>query len=131
MYGNFESGQLAMVDTRDVASVAVACLMERGQHDGHTYVITGVEAITHGQAAQTLATVLGKNVEYVNLPSEHLVKAITGAGTPEWLARDLAMLGESIAAGQFAGTTDVVEKVAKRRPITFEQFVKDNIAAFR
>jgi uncharacterized protein YbjT (DUF2867 family) len=130
VYGNFGSGRLAMVDARDIAAVAVAALAEGGNHRGQTYVITGRAAITHAEAAQTLSSVLGKTIGYVNLPSQQLVKAIASAGTPEWLARDLALLGEEIAAGHFARITDVVEKITKRPPISFEQFVQDNAEAF-
>jgi NAD(P)H dehydrogenase (quinone) len=130
VYGNFRGGKLAMVDARDIAAVVVACMLGGADHEGRTYVITGSEAITHADVAHTLSTVLGKAIRYVDLPAQQFVKAVTDAGTPEWLARDLGMLGENIAAGQFARITDVVEKISKRRPSSFEQFVKDNAEAF-
>jgi len=129
IYGNFRNGKIAMVDTRDIATVASACLTEGG-HEGKTYIITGAEAITNAEAAEKLSTVLGRKINYVDVPSEQLMTSIANMGTPEWLASDLAMLGEDIAEGHFARITDVVKKVAKKKPFTFDQFAKDNAQAF-
>jgi len=129
IYGNFKDGKIAMVDTRDIAAVALACLTENG-HNGQTYIITGGETITNAEAAEKLSTVLGKKINYVDIPSEHLIKGMTSVGTPEWLARDLSMLGDEFASGKFANTTDVIERVTNKKPITFDQFAKDYAKAF-
>ena len=52
-------------------------------------------------------------------------------GMPDWLASDMAKFGEIFAAGHGAATTDVVENVAKKKPVTVDQFLKDNAPAFR
>ncbi len=129
-YGNFKEGKIAMVDARDIAAVAVECLMEAG-HEGKTYLITGGEAITQSQAAEKLSSILGKQVKYVDIPSEEIVKSMTGMGMPDWLASDLSKLGEVCAAGNGAVTTDAVEKVAKKAPHKFDQFAKDYAPAFK
>ena len=56
---------------------------------------------------------------------------MTSMGVPDWLAGDLAKLGEVFAAGYGAATTDVVEKVAKKKPNTVDQFLRDNAPAFK
>jgi hypothetical protein len=56
---------------------------------------------------------------------------MTSMGMPEWLASDLAKLGEGFAAGRGSATTDVVEKVAKKKPFKFDQFAKDYAPAFQ
>lgn len=129
IYGNVRDGRIAMVDTRDVAAVAAACLCEQG-HEGRTYVVTGGSPITNAEAAAAIARVAGRPVQYVDVPSEQLIAGMTAAGVPRWLASDLALLGEEIAGGAFASTTDVVERVAGRRPITFEQFAEEHRQRF-
>ncbi|MBI3812467.1 MAG: SDR family oxidoreductase [Nitrospirae bacterium] len=129
IYGNYKDGRLAMVDTRDIAAVARACLTEDG-HEGRIYIITGGEPIAHAEVAEKLSRVLGRKIKYMDLSSEQLVEGLTSMGYPEWLANDLARLGENIATGQFASKTDVVEKIAKKNPFTFDQFVKDNASTF-
>ena len=129
VFGNYRDGRIAMVDTRDVAAVAAVCLTEVG-HEGRTYLVTGGEAITQTQVAQKLSTALRRSIAYIDLPSAEFVQGMIGAGYPEWLANDLAKLGEECAGGRFAQTTDAVETVGKKQPITFDRFAKDNAQAF-
>ena len=130
VFGNFGRGALAMIDTRDIAAVAVACLRQEG-HAGQTYVLTGGEALTHAEVARALSALLGRPIGYVDLPSAQLAPSLAASGTPAWLARDLTLLGEEIASGQFAEPTDVVERICKRPPLLFEAFVRDHAATFR
>lgn len=130
IYGNYKEGKMGFIDARDIAAVAVAALTEPS-HDGQTYVLTGSEALNYSQIASKVSQVAGKTVNYVDVPSDAVVKGMTGAGFPEWLAKDLAKLGEAVAAGYTGQTTDVVEKVAKKKPITMDQFLKDHAGVFK
>jgi uncharacterized protein YbjT (DUF2867 family) len=130
LYGNFKEGKMAFIDARDIAAVAVAALTEAG-HDGQTYILTGGEPLSYGEVAAKLSHATGKSVKYVDVPTEAAVKGMVGAGMPEWLSKDLAKLGEAVAAGYTGHTTDLVEKVAKKKPIAFDQFLKDNVEAFK
>jgi uncharacterized protein YbjT (DUF2867 family) len=130
IYGNYKEGKMAFIDTRDIAAVAVAALTETG-HDGQTYILTGGEPLSYGEVAAKLSRATGKTVNYVDIPSDAAVKGMMGAGMPEWLSKDLAKLGEAVAAGYTGHTTDVVEKVVHRKPITLDQFFKDNVEAFK
>jgi uncharacterized protein YbjT (DUF2867 family) len=121
---------MAFIDARDIAAVAVAALTESG-HDGQTYVLTGGEPLSYGEAAAKLSHATGKTVKYVDVPTDAAVKGMMGAGMPEWLSKDLAKYGEAVAAGYTGHTTDVVEKVAHKKPITLDQFFKDNVEAFK
>ena len=130
IYGNYKNGKMAFVDARDIATVAVAALTNPG-HDGQTYVITGGEALSYDDVASKLSRATGKTVNYVDIPTDAAVKGMVGAGMPEWLSKDLAKLGEAIAAGYTGHTTDTVEKIAHKKPITLDQFLKDNVEAFK
>lgn len=131
IYSNFKDGQIAMVDARDIAAVALAALTQPG-HEGKTYVVTGGETFSYPQLAEKISTLTGKKVNYVDIPSTKVVEAMTGwMKMPEWLANDLAKMGENFAAGHGASTTNVVETVAKKKPITIDEFLKDNLAAFK
>jgi uncharacterized protein YbjT (DUF2867 family) len=112
------AGAIAMIDTRDVAAVATACLTEPG-HGGRTYLITGQQAITGPAAAAEFSSVLGRSVAYIDFPSGQLINAMISTGTPPWLAGDLAMLGEDYAAGNFTRQTGIVQAVTRKHPATF------------
>jgi uncharacterized protein YbjT (DUF2867 family) len=130
IYGNYKNGKTAFIDARDIAAVAVAALTENG-HDGQTYVLTGGEAWSYGDVAAKLSGVTGKTVNYVDVPTEAAIKGMMGAGLPEWVSKDLAKLGEVVAAGHTGQTADGVEKALHKKPITLDQFLNDNVAAFK
>jgi uncharacterized protein YbjT (DUF2867 family) len=130
IYGNYKEGRMGLIDARDIAAVAQAALTEPG-HDGHTYALTGAEAVSYPEIAAKLTHLTGKTVNYVDVPTDAVVKSMTGVGLPEWLAKDLSKYGEAVAAGYMATTTDVVEKVAKKKPITVDQFLQDYAGAFK
>ncbi|MBW4665166.1 MAG: NmrA family NAD(P)-binding protein [Chroococcus sp. CMT-3BRIN-NPC107] len=123
-YLNAGDGKVSFVDTRDIASVAVAALTTSG-HEGQSYTITGSEALSHTQAAAILSQVLGRTINYVDVPEDAVRQGMQGAGMPEPTVNALLELYASYKAGQAAVLSPVVEQVTGKQPISFEQFVKD------
>jgi uncharacterized protein YbjT (DUF2867 family) len=118
-----------MIDTRDIARVAAHALVDPG-HEGKAYGLSGPEAVSYAQVAETFSRVLGKPVKYVDLPPEQTKQAMLGMGMPAWLVDALLVLAAILAAGGGARVTDAVEKVGKAKPRTIEQFVRDHAQAF-
>ena len=130
IYGNYKDGKMGFVDAKDIASVALAALTQTG-HEGKTYVITGNEALTYGEVASKVSRATGKTVKYINVSTDEAVKGMVDNGTPEWLSMDLGKSGERLAAGDMREITDVVQKVTHQKPITIDQFLTDNVEAFK
>ena len=130
IYGNYKDGKMGFVDAKDIASVALAALTQTG-HEGKTYVITGNEALTYGEVASKVSRATGKTVKYINVSTDEAVKGMVDNGTPEWLSMDLGKSGERLAAGDMLEITDVVQKVTHQKPITIDQFLTDNVEAFK
>jgi uncharacterized protein YbjT (DUF2867 family) len=122
-------GKTSFVDARDIAAVAVAALTEDG-HEGKTYVITGPEAITYDQAAERIGAATGKPVRYVEVPAEAARSGLIEAGLPDWYADDLIALFGIINAGWAEEVVDTVRTVARKEPITFDQFARDHAHVF-
>jgi hypothetical protein len=53
------------------------------------------------------------------------------AGTPEWNAIAVTDLYGFIASGLASRTTETVGKITGKRPISFEQFVRDFAGQFQ
>ncbi len=123
-YLNAGDGKVSFVDTRDIASVAVAALITSG-HEGQSYTITGLEALSHSQAAAILSQVLGRTINYVDVPEDTVRQGMQGAGMPEPIVNALLELYASYKAGLAAEVSPVVEQVTGKKPISFEQFVQD------
>ncbi len=123
-YLNAGEGKVSFVDTRDIASVAVAALTTSG-HEGQSYIITGSEALSHAQSASILSQVLGRTINYVDVPDDAVRQGMQGAGMPDPIVNALLELYASYKAGQAATVSPTVEQVTGKKPISFEQFAKD------
>lgn len=122
--------RVSQVDVRDIAAVAVAALTDKS-HAGKTYTITGPEALTYTEVAEKLSTVLGKKVTYVNVTPQAFKDALVGAGLAEWYVDALVELQEHVVKKQGSIVTNVVTEVAKKQPITFDQFAHDYAHIFK
>jgi uncharacterized protein YbjT (DUF2867 family) len=124
------SGEVAVVDTRDVAAVAVRALTEEG-HDRKIYDLTGPEALSFDAMADAISAALGRKVEYAHVPPEYARKQMLSDGVPRWLADDMLILFASFREGYGAAVTDTVQRVTKEKPRTFQQFARDYAEVFR
>jgi uncharacterized protein YbjT (DUF2867 family) len=120
------------VDARDIAAVAAKVLTIEGiEHLNKVYTITGGEALSFAQAAEIISKEIGKKIAYVDVKEEEARKGMKDMGMENWLI-DAIMEGfYSIRAGYGSQTTTVVEKITGRKPISFSQFVKDYVQAFK
>jgi uncharacterized protein YbjT (DUF2867 family) len=121
---------ISFVDTRDVAEAAVAALTETG-HDGHTYTLTGPEAITFEQVAAKLSAAAGRPVSYVGVDDDQARQAMLAEGVPPMIADAIVAIFASQRAGSMAATTDTLRELTGRPPRTVADFARDHAAAFR
>lgn len=122
--------KISNVDARDIAAVAASILKENG-HEGKTYVITGPEALSFYEVADIFTKVLNKKVTYIDISPEEFKSSMLQWGQPEWLADALNELFGIYRAGYGSVITNVVADIAKKEPITVEQFVRDYISVFQ
>jgi uncharacterized protein YbjT (DUF2867 family) len=126
---SMKDGKASFVDLRDIAAVAVTALTLPG-HESKTYVITGAEAVSFSEIAAKLSAALGKPVTYVDIPRDALIQTLTGYGLPGWQAQGIAELYDWGCEGGGAVITDVVSRVANKKPILFDQFARDFAPVF-
>ena len=124
------ASDVSWVDVRDIAAVGAASLTEDG-HENQTYPVTGGEAQSCGEIAETLSDVAGKTVTYVDIPLEAAKEGMVSAGMPEKLAELMNELYALGPAGHLVCAVDTVEKVTGRPPRSFRQFAEDYATAFR
>jgi uncharacterized protein YbjT (DUF2867 family) len=91
-YWPLKNAAQSTVDIRDINAVAARVFTSPG-HEGKAYVITGPEALTFQQAAEKLSAVLGREIQYVDVPLSAAADGMLKSGMPEWNVRG----GERIA----------------------------------
>jgi uncharacterized protein YbjT (DUF2867 family) len=122
--------RFALVDVRDVARVAAAALIE-DEHEGATYVVTGPEALSYGDAAGAIGAAIGKGVAYEPAePGAFRDQLIAERGLPRWRADELAFIASAYGGGAGELVTDVVRRVGGEPPRTFAEFAKEHADHF-
>ncbi len=122
--------RIAMIDARDIAEFAVVCLT----HDGHTdriYRLTGGEAITYSQVAETISEVIGKPVRYQSISDEEARQDMQNDGLPDWEIEDMIGLYRQFREGGGARIWGDFPEVMGRRQRTFREFVEGNRGRFK
>jgi uncharacterized protein YbjT (DUF2867 family) len=122
-------GRVAMVDARDVAAVAVAALTSRG-HEGSIYTLTGPEALSFDDVAETLSGQTGGQIRHVRVPPDAVGHALEQTGVESWFAEDMAKLHRMLAGGYEDVVTDDAGTVTGSRPRTLSRFARDHSTVF-
>jgi uncharacterized protein YbjT (DUF2867 family) len=118
--------KFAFVDSRDIAAVAVAALLDRDGSAGAAYEITGPEGLTLAQVAELVAAASGRPVVAADPPVAEAV-----AGLEPWLADVYGGALQRGRDGVFGEVTDDVERVTGRPPIPMATFVKEHADLWR
>jgi uncharacterized protein YbjT (DUF2867 family) len=125
--------KISFIDARDIAAVSVKALTsnDNQQYIGKAYMITAQEAISYGQAAEILSKQVGRRISYVDIPEEDSRKGMKQNGMDDWLIDAIMEFYTIIKAGHASKTTNEVEQIIGRKPISFSQFAKDYAEFFR
>ena len=123
-------GRRAFIHSDDIAAISVTALTTEN-YVGQSLPITGPQALSFAEATAAIGSALGKPLVYQLISDDEARQryATTGA-SPEDVDAHVA-LWRAIREGRLAGVTDQVDRILGREPIAFEQWVRENIAAFR
>ncbi|HWG84415.1 MAG TPA: SDR family oxidoreductase, partial [Deinococcales bacterium] len=118
-------GRTSFVDVRDIAAVAAKTLTEPG-HDGKTYELTGQDSLTYDEVAATLTRVLGRPVRYARPGILRFWRSMRRRGMPAPFILVMTALYTVCRLGLAGRVTSETERLLGRKPISFEQFARDN-----
>jgi uncharacterized protein YbjT (DUF2867 family) len=123
-------GRRAFIHSADIAAVAVEVLATRSCI-GESLVLTGPEALTFAQIADTLSAAIGKPLRHETISDEEARQryAATGAASDDVDAH--VALWRAIRENRLGAVTPTVEKLLRRLPIRFGQWAQENAAAFQ
>ena len=122
-------GKTSFISTMDIAQVAAIAFVD--QHYGKEHNLTGPQALDHAQVARIIGEAIGKQVVYHDLAEKAMLQGARDNGMPEPAVQYMAVLYSVVRAGYMALVTDVVEKVAGHKPVSFAEFVKANSACWK
>jgi uncharacterized protein YbjT (DUF2867 family) len=123
-------GGVSPVDPGDIATVACAVLTQAG-HQGKVYELTGREVLTITEMVAILGQVLGQSIRYVDVPVFVAGWWMRRSGLPGYLVKGLLETLGALRRNEYAYVTEVVEQLGGRKPRPFEDWCRENIAAFQ
>lgn len=118
------NGKVGYIDCRDIASVGVEILKGNG-HEGMVYDLTGPEALSMQEVADSMSEVTGKPIRFANVSEDTARGSMEQEGLPNWMIDAMMELHGVYRSGKGNYVTNVVEQLTGRRPHTFRQFVQD------
>jgi len=140
----FPESRHAPVAGEDQAKVIANILDNPEGHAGKIYPLYGAEELNQYEIAERVGNALGIKLKYEQVDVSTFVTAIRRGGTKstkgsanQEVDADTAFLIQHLEAvtidhqnGLFAGINDIVETVGKTKPLSVEEFVLKNKAAF-
>ena len=119
-------GVVSAVSREDIAAGAAEVLAEPGAHVATTYHLTGPEALSLAEAAQTLAAALGREVRYHAETVEEAYESRRKWPAPDWQYDAWVSTYTAIAAGELAEVTDDVLTLTGHRPASLSDLLADH-----
>ena len=125
-----QDGRVPFIDADDIAAVATEALTRTEFVSGDD-ILTGPEALSYDDVAQTLTTILGRPIRHERLSVAQLQARHEALGLPPDYAALLAAMDGHIAAGSEDRVTDTVRRVIGRNARRFAEFASDNAGIWR
>lgn len=118
-----DSTTVPLVAAEDVARVAVELLLSEPVPPGSSYPVIG-EVLTLREIIATLSRVIGREVRYQEISDERWQEGALARGINAHAVEHLSQLWRSLRASRDRfDVTDTIERLAGRRPKTFEEFL--------
>ena len=124
------NGTISSTDLRDVGEVIREVLTKPG-HENKSYDMTGPELLTFTEIAEKFSKILGTHVEFIDQPLEEFGELLRTIGLSEWRVDAVCKELEAIGAGVVDHTTDTIEELLGRPPISLEQYITDHLDQFQ
>ncbi len=115
-------GRVGFVDAEDIAAVA-AHVLSSDRAPNADLVLTGPEALSHGDVAAIITEVTGRTVVHRQLSSEQLRDRLATVVPAEY-ATMLTDMDLAIADGAEDRTTDTVQRITGRSPRAFRALME-------
>jgi uncharacterized protein YbjT (DUF2867 family) len=126
----FGDGKTSPVAADDVARVVATLLEDPQPHIGKIYHLTGPQSENMHFYAQEYSKALGRTITYQDIPVGPWREALLERRWPVHVVNHLAAMADLHRAGRFDRMSDEVLMLTEQRPLSVQEFVRNNAAAF-
>jgi uncharacterized protein YbjT (DUF2867 family) len=128
--GPAAQGRVAAVAQDDIADAAVAVLLDPEGHAGVTYSLTGPEALTLADVAAVLSETQGRPIRYQSETVAEAYESRARYRAPDWQVDAWVSTYTAIAAGELAGVTDHIERLAGHPATSLAELLRRGGSAY-
>jgi len=126
----FGQGKTSPVAVEDVARVIAALLANPQPHIGKIYHLTGPQSENMDFYAQEYSKALGRTIAYQDIPVEAWREGLLQHGLSAHVVNHLAAMADLHRAGRYDRMTDDVFALTGLKPLSMQEFVRNNAATF-
>jgi NAD(P)H dehydrogenase (quinone) len=125
-------GLVNLIDTRDVADVARAALLDDAHPTAQrAYHLTGPRVVSMPEIAEEISKLLGRTVTYQQRSAAEQREKLLASGLNEFVADLLVGLDRLFHDSALAETTSTVENLTGHAPRSAVGWLSENISKFR
>ena len=115
--------KVAYVSHADVADSIVGAVTGSG-HENKIYEIAGAEAYSAVELAALLSELTGKEIKALDVPVSAFEEQFRSMGLPEWVATGVGSFYAALGAGEYAATSQDVERLAGRPSTSARDYLR-------
>jgi len=123
-------GRRPFIHSEDIAAVSVQALLDEA-YAGRILSLTGPQSLTFGEATQMIAEAIGKALVFEAISDDQARECYSRVSGSEEETEAHVALWRAIREGRVGATTNEVEQILGRRPLTLPQWAAENAEAFR
>lgn len=109
----------------EMAEANTVVLSNPSAHQNKVYEITSASKYSFNEIASIVSEIIGKEINYVDIPVESLKENIIKFGMPKEVANLMGSIAESMKAGEFDFIDSTLEKLIGRKPTDLKEFLKN------
>lgn len=131
MFGQYSGdAKIPMIDVRDIAKVAYLALT-KNDYNNQTCVLTGPESISYADIAKEFSNVLGREIQYIDVPYEDQKAEFKAYGMEDWQLSTVMKLFKIWADRGISEPTNDFEKITNLKATSLKKFIADYSQLFR
>jgi|SRR5580704_6700807 hypothetical protein len=115
-------GRIAFIHPDDIAAVAVEALTTR-EYERESLPINGPEALSYGEMTAKIGVAVGKLLRFQPVSEEQERQHMIESGWRPEIVEAHISIYRAIREGRLAVVTDSVDRVIRRKPISFDRWV--------
>jgi uncharacterized protein YbjT (DUF2867 family) len=123
-------GKSPVIHSDDIAAVATKALTTQA-YIGELLPVTGPELLSYPEMVEKISSRIGKPIRYEALTDEEERRQLVARNRPPHMVEALLSVFTAMREERLARATDTVERVLGRKPLSFDQWLEQNAAAFQ